>query len=655
MLCPHCGKTVSDNAAVCPHCGTTFARASQRTGRAPSSGSAAGAYRRADADTPAHDNRARQGQSPAQPSSFGIANRARGQHGAGAHAAEGARRARTRTASFAGYRPRTQVLAASSPRTAAAIAQKRASTSRHKFIAIVVGAAVVASVIYLIWGSFFRPYLISSRDFPDEGVVAALSAYDANGDGKLSRDEARNVTSLTITAGATVSDLSKLPNLTALTVSTDAAGTVDVSRAPNLQTLDLSGAPNVSAVTLSNNAKLASIDISGTQVAALDVSQEPNLQTLDVSDTPVTSLDVSSNTQMAKLDCADDVAVSGVGSTRMQTYWVVAGVQSSIPLYGSTAGENATATATYDSDNRLASISYQSTESAASGSSNGATTIAFTYDDAGNVVQTTASGDTITGAGSTSALSWTIAYDDAARPTTAVSLSGQTYAYTYDGQGRVATLTTSGTGVVAATYTYAYDDQGRMTSCTASTGLRTEYSYDSAGRLTAAKAAPTGADESATSFSYTFTYDDAGHVTASTYSETTGQTENALSEKYAYNKLGQLTDASRESTGASTSWYYAHHALTAADYTYDDAGNITDIKLKRENTDDGTYEECTLAYHRILASADWAPAKTLRPTAYPLDASASSCVIAQMPWRTLPTPYAMVFAPETSTVSAQLS
>ncbi len=652
MLCPHCGKSVSDNATVCPHCGTTFARASQRAGRAPSSGSAAGAYRRTDASRSSRDNLSYQEQRTAPYAAPSRDPRTRSKRPTGAHAAGGSGTRAGGTAG-AGYRPRTQVSAASSPRTAAAIAQKHANTSRHKFIAVVVGAAVVASVVYLIWGSFFRPYLISSRDFPDEGVVAALSAYDADGDGKLSRDEAKAVTSLAITSGGTVSDLSKFPNLTTLTVATDDAGTVDVSSAPNLQTLDLSGAPNVSAVTLSNNAKLTSIDVEGTQVSALDVAQAPNLQTLDVLNTPLTSLDVSSNTQMVKLDCADGVAVSGVGNTRMQTYWVVSGMQSSIPLYGSTAGENAAATATYDSDNRLASITYQSTESAASGSSNGTTTIAFTYDDAGNVVQTTATGDTITGAGSTSALSWTVAYDDAGRPTTAVSLSGQTYAYTYDAQGRVATLTTSGTGVVAATYTYAYDDQGHVTSCTASTGLRTEYTYDSAGRLTAAKAAPTGTDENATSFSYTFAYDDAGRVTASTYAETTGQTANTLSEKYAYNKLGQLTDASRETTGTNTSWTYAHHALAAADYTYDDAGNLTDIKLKRENTDDGTYEECALTYHRVLASADYAPTGTLRPTTYPLDASAADCVVAEMPWRTLPAPYTMVFAPATSTVTAQ--
>ncbi len=652
MLCPHCGKPVSDNATVCPHCGTTFARASQRAGRAPSSGSAAGAYRRNDASRSSRDNRSYQEQRTAPYATSSRDPRTCSERPTGAHAAGGAGTRAGGTAG-AGYRPRTQVSAASSPRTAAAIAQKHANTSRHKFIAVVVGAAIVASVVYLIWGSSFRPYLISSRDFPDEGVVAALSAYDADGDGKLSRDEAKAVTSLAITSGGTVSDLSKFPNLTTLTVATDDAGTVDVSSAPNLQTLDLSGAPNVSAVTLSNNAKLTSIDVEGTQVSALDVAQAPNLQTLDVLNTPLTSLDVSSNTQMVKLDCADGVAVSGVGSTRMQTYWVVSGMQSSIPLYGSTAGENAAATATFDSDNRLASITYQSTENAAAGSSNGTTTIAFTYDDAGNVVQTTATGDTITGAGSTSALSWTVAYDDAGQPTTAVSLSGQTYAYTYDAQGRVATLTTSGTGVVAATYTYAYDDQGHVASCTASTGLRTEYAYDSAGRLTAAKAAPTGTDENATSFSYTFAYDDAGRVTASTYAETTGQTANTLSEKYAYNKLGQLTDASRETTGTSTSWTYAHHALTAADYTYDDAGNLTDIKLKRENTDDGTYEECTLTYHRVLASADYAPTGTLRPTTCPLDASAADCVIAEMPWRTLPTPYTMVFAPATSTVTAQ--
>lgn len=110
-----------------------------------------------------------------------------------------------------------------------------------------------------------------------------IKSFDLNKDGVLSKSEALEVKSVTISKS--VADLTGLEwctNLTSLTCASNTALT------------ELNTAPF---------ALLETLDISSSKISAIDLSQNPRLKSLNVSSTPITELKLENNSELVTLKC----------------------------------------------------------------------------------------------------------------------------------------------------------------------------------------------------------------------------------------------------------------------------------------------------------------------------------------------------------------
>ncbi|MFC9803585.1 DUF6531 domain-containing protein [Streptomyces bacillaris] len=205
-------------------------------------------------------------------------------------------------------------------------------------------------------------------------------------------------------------------------------------------------------------------------------------------------------------------------------------------------------------------------------------------------------------------------YDAAGQMLTRKYADGNTIAYTYDNDGRTATMKADST-----TTTYTWDPAGRLTRSALPNTETEDRTYDRAGRLTAVTSLKGGATVTRTAQTlsaaglptrtditragvgtggWDLTYDDAGRLTSGCYpqpwvvgcaaSRTTSYTYDkvgnrltstlgAASTSYAYDAADQLTSTT---TGATTTPYTydteGNRTGAGADtYTYDLAGRIS--------------------------------------------------------------------------------
>ena len=233
-------------------------------------------------------------------------------------------------------------------------------------------------------------------------------------------------------------------------------------------------------------------------------------------------------------------------------------------LTAETNGAGQTTSYTYDGAGDVASIAYPLPSAATWASSNKVT---FSYYDAGNLsavtdfngnkIAITDNADTVPtalGLGSTGD-TITTAYDATDNPSsiTLANSSSTLQSFTYSDAPSGNTLSETDTPSSAQTpATYTYDGQGRVASMTPGTSSTNNYAFDSSSNLTEL---PTGA---------TGTYNNADELTASTQSGTT--------TSYAYNSDGEQLSATQGSTTtASAAWNGAttltSYSDTAADMT----------------------------------------------------------------------------------------
>lgn len=412
------------------------------------------------------------------------------------------------------------------PSPAAPPAPSEPGSHRRRPVLIAAGAGalvILAAVGVLVWLAFFAPYDIDEKNFPDAALRAAVAAtYDADHDGKLSRDEGRAVTSMSLSGCAQLSGLGRV-------------------------------FPNV-----------ASLTVTGGALTQLDTSDLPALASLDVRTEPLASLDVSHNGALASLSVSDATQVSGLDATGLREVWLTS------DIVETNQGDTVTYHSERDAAGHVASWSYQwESGPVVSGS--------YTYDDQGRpaslALNNSQSGVT----------EETYAYDESGRLSTVVATSDyttQTSTYTYDDAGRLSQVASENASRTASTSTtattdYAYDDAGRLTQSKttnvfqgSTTAYWTNYIYDEQGRLVREESW-SGGDRHGDQLSYAtiFSYDDAGNMVGTSYEG--DYIDFLIPQSFVYDDQGRVVSATTsDPVGSVTSATYA------ATFTYDDAGRM---------------------------------------------------------------------------------
>ena len=225
--------------------------------------------------------------------------------------------------------------------------------------------------------------------------------------------------------------------------------------------------------------------------------------------------------------------------------------------------------ATYNADGLLTARIDPPTPSAP----NGATTT-FGYDADGQQTRTTdadqnatlqtydALGDPVTeelpattaASSSTDRIS-TTSYNTAGDPVATTQPGDVTTAATYDGLGRLTSLTGSGAGAPTTTKTFGYDLDGRLTSYSSPTYGTVTLGYDDRGLLQSQSVPAAGGLPATT---YSASYDSSGRLAS--------QTDSSGTTSYTYSGVDDLASATSSLTGATYG------------YSYDNAGELTGEK-----------------------------------------------------------------------------
>jgi len=214
----------------------------------------------------------------------------------------------------------------------------------------------------------------------------------------------------------------------------------------------------------------------------------------------------------------------------------------------------AASTFTYDAANQLLS------ESITISGLSGAKTVAYTYDDDGNLATFTDP------SGSVIAYSYTdrnqvasivadgppplasFTYDLAGNRTSRSLENGIESIYTYDDDGR---LTSLSHGASVETLTYTYDVMNRRTGETRSSGPARTFGYDLTGQLTAVNQSSGNA---------TFAYDAVGNRTTVTGAPGAGSyTANNLNQYTSAGGVGSLTYDANGNLATGGGWTYTHN------------------------------------------------------------------------------------------------
>lgn len=145
--------------------------------------------------------------------------------------------------------------------------------------------------------------------FEDANFKAyCVTNFDKDGDGEISRTEAKDVETISIDytwqtrAVQSLKGIEHFPNLKNLTCSEQLLPTIDISKNYNLQRLDCHD-NQIKTIDLSKNTKLTFLYCSYNQLSALDISNNPQLDRIHCDHNKIVSLDVSRVSLLTQLHC----------------------------------------------------------------------------------------------------------------------------------------------------------------------------------------------------------------------------------------------------------------------------------------------------------------------------------------------------------------
>ena len=428
--------------------------------------------------------------------------------------------------------------AASAPQQYVPVQQPaRRKRSKKPLIALAAVLAVAAGIGggALFYFTQIATTPIDEKTFPDSGMRALVSTrYDTNGDGRISRDESKAVTSVELDGVISTQGLGKaFPNVVSVESGGDKLVNLDLSGCGDLKTVDLNSASSVTAVNLDGCDSIEKLDLKNAE--------------------GLKSVDLSGKKKLATLALPQDTKVSGIKDTQLEELW--------LPVYYEGTDEDGVHGSTYEIER----------------------------DENGYVTGYTS------GLKQGGGMSYAVEHDESHRISEIAKLLSGEYEdenmLTYDSDGNLARIDCDAAIGDASTSTaFTYDSDGNLVNKTTNAGYgesASTYVYEDGNLVSDTETGPGNPRTVVYSYGY-----DNGRVTSFTtdcQGDTVG-TRWTLTLNYEYDKDGNISRISPVAYDTHGNDYGSLSSFSTVDYSYSD-GKLDRIDSTRDGHAEFYYDE----------------------------------------------------------------